>query len=80
MKIVKRDFGGLNEGIWLKSGFDQQINNIAVESCSLGRFGGSSTGLMRKYASWFRCEEKIDSDVGQKIDSAVESDVEDKSS
>ncbi|KZV33557.1 hypothetical protein F511_38042 [Dorcoceras hygrometricum] len=56
------------------------VNNEAVESCSLDRFGESSTGLMQQYASWFKCEEKIDSDVGQMIDSAVASDVEDKSS
>ncbi|KZV15807.1 hypothetical protein F511_29786 [Dorcoceras hygrometricum] len=73
LKIVKRDFGGLNIGIWPKSGLG--------ESCSLDCFGGSSTGLMRKYASWFRCEEKIDSAVGSNVKTrAVESDVEDKSS
>ncbi|KZV56701.1 hypothetical protein F511_40810 [Dorcoceras hygrometricum] len=43
----------------------RKVTSAARESCSLDRFGGSSTGIMRKYASWFRCEEKMDSDVIQ---------------
>ncbi|KZV55797.1 hypothetical protein F511_26614 [Dorcoceras hygrometricum] len=53
LKTVKRDFGGLNEGIWPKSSLGHQTK--FHELCSLDRSGGSSTGLMRKYASWFRC-------------------------
>ncbi|KZV26241.1 hypothetical protein F511_37237 [Dorcoceras hygrometricum] len=52
LKTVKRDFGGLNEGIWPKSSLGHQTK--FDELCSLDRSGGSSTGFMRKYASWFR--------------------------
>ncbi|KZV46058.1 phototropin-2-like [Dorcoceras hygrometricum] len=55
LKIVKRDFGGLNEGIWPKRSLGHQTN--FDELCSLDCSGGSSTGLMRKYTSWFRCAE-----------------------
>ncbi|KZV52426.1 hypothetical protein F511_32137 [Dorcoceras hygrometricum] len=53
LKTVIRDFGGLNEGIWPKSSLGHQMK--FHELCSLDRSGGSSTGLMRKYSSWFRC-------------------------
>ncbi|KZV17320.1 hypothetical protein F511_03931 [Dorcoceras hygrometricum] len=52
LKTGKRDFGGLNEGIWPKSSLGHQTK--FDELCSLDRSGGSSTGLMRKYACWFR--------------------------
>ncbi|KZV24375.1 hypothetical protein F511_17566 [Dorcoceras hygrometricum] len=52
LKIVKRDFGGLNEGIWPKSSLGHET--MLDELCSLDRSGGSSTGLMQKYASWFK--------------------------
>ncbi|KZV40520.1 hypothetical protein F511_40354 [Dorcoceras hygrometricum] len=56
LKTVKRDFGGLSEGIWPKSSLGHQT--MFDELCSLDRFGGSSTGLMRKYAIWFRFERR----------------------
>ncbi|KZV42938.1 pentatricopeptide repeat-containing protein chloroplastic [Dorcoceras hygrometricum] len=49
LKTVKRDFEGLNEGIWPKSSLGHQTR--FDELCSLDRSGGSSTGLMRKYAN-----------------------------
>ncbi|KZV24722.1 hypothetical protein F511_23821 [Dorcoceras hygrometricum] len=52
LKTVKRDFGGLNEGIWPKSslGHLTKFNEL----CSLDRSGESSTGLIRKYAGRLR--------------------------
>ncbi|KZV52303.1 L-type lectin-domain containing receptor kinase IV.2-like [Dorcoceras hygrometricum] len=41
LKTVKRDFGGLNKGIWPKSSLDHQTK--FSELCSLDRSGGSST-------------------------------------
>ncbi|KZV51882.1 hypothetical protein F511_13566 [Dorcoceras hygrometricum] len=45
LKRVNRIFGGLNEGIWPKT----EELTAKSESCSLDRFGGNSTGLMRKF-------------------------------
>ncbi|KZV19241.1 hypothetical protein F511_20977 [Dorcoceras hygrometricum] len=52
LKRVNRIFEGLNEGIWtqLRLGHQTKFDELF----SLDRSGGSSTGLMRKYASWFR--------------------------
>ncbi|KZV46235.1 hypothetical protein F511_08678 [Dorcoceras hygrometricum] len=41
LKTVKRDFGGLNEGIWPKSSLGRQTG------CARGPFGVSITGLKR---------------------------------
>ncbi|KZV21944.1 trafficking protein particle complex subunit 11 [Dorcoceras hygrometricum] len=58
LKTVKRDFEGLNEGIWSKSSLGHRTK--FDELCSLDRSGGRSTGLMRKYASWFSMCAKMD--------------------
>ncbi|KZV44187.1 BTB/POZ domain-containing protein [Dorcoceras hygrometricum] len=55
LKTVKRYFGGLNEGIWPKSSLGHETKFDVL--CSLDRSGGSSTGLMQKYDSWFRSAE-----------------------
>ncbi|KZV41893.1 pentatricopeptide repeat-containing protein-like [Dorcoceras hygrometricum] len=65
LKIVNRIFEGLNEGIWPKSGLGQQRT---VETCLLDRFGGNSTGLMRK------CE--VSSDVKRSLFSSEEKSVQ----
>ncbi|KZV21092.1 hypothetical protein F511_35693 [Dorcoceras hygrometricum] len=66
LKTVKRDCGGLNEGIWPKSSLGHQM--MFGELCSLNRSEGSSTGLLRKYTK--RKYEDTIADVQRQVEPA----------